>query len=171
MADVGRPLKFKSVEELDGQSDGFFAFCGDKLCTNQFAKEKDVEDFISNNIELFTKDILNDELISFEIDASIRKPHGFAPRGRRVDLVVQGKKKLYIIELKNPLSGTENRAAIGQILDYGREYLDSKKELIIITTKFDTNTAKTIKYYNLPIRYIYMDKKRFLEFVEDKKND
>lgn len=55
---------------------------------------------------------------------------------------------------------------IGQILDYGREFLDPKKELMIITTKFDRNTAKTIKHYRLPIRYIYIDKNRIMEYLE-----
>ena len=54
----------------------------------------------------------------------------------------------------------------GQLLDYGRVYVDSiKKEvrLVLLTTYYDLSTAQTIKHYNLPIRYVYMDKERMLE--------
>ena len=51
-------------------------------------------------------------------------------------------------------------------MDYGRVYVDSiKKEvrLVLLTTYYDLSTAQTIKHYNLPIRYVYMDKERMLE--------
>jgi hypothetical protein len=134
---------------------------------NDFDLEKNLIDYIILNIDKFTKDLFNDEAILFEVDMPISKQKRLAPRGRRIDLYIIGKKNTYIIETKNPNSGTESRAGIGQILDYGREFSDSKKELVIITTKFDISTAKTISFYNLPIRYIYMSKKRFLEYVGD----
>lgn len=88
--------------------------------------------------------------------------------GRPFDLFIQGSKKIYLIELKNPSANTENRAAIGQILDYGTEFLDpTKKELVIITTMFDNYTARVISFYKLPIRYIYLDKERFLESINN----
>lgn len=167
MAKEGRPLKFKSVEELDGVSNGRVEIPGEVLKNEDFKKEKDIERFIVDNIELFVSSILDDELISFEVDKPISKLRHFSPRGRRVDLYIVAKKKTYIVELKNPSSGTENRAAIGQILDYGREFLDSEKDLVIVTTNFDIHTAKTIRFYNLPIRYIYIEKKRFLEYEEN----
>ena len=135
------------------------------LDNKDFINENSLVDYVVLNIDKFAKDILNDEVISFEIDMPITKQIKLSPRGRRIDLFIIGKKKKYIIEFKNPHFGTENRAAIGQILDYGREFTDSEKELIIITTKYDNNTAKTIKYYNLPIRYIYFSKKQTMEYV------
>jgi len=164
----GRPLKFKTVQELEdvADSDIEFELNGNNLSTNEFDKESDLSDYIIENIEKFVFDFLDDELISFEVDSPIQKHRRFSPRGRRIDLFIKGKKKVYIIELKNPSSGTESRGAIGQILDYGREFLDTEKELLILTTKFDLNTAKTIKFYNLPIRYIYIDKKRIMEYKD-----
>lgn len=160
---AGRPMKWATVDEiLDNVEDWYIEFDYRNLYNNSFNKEKDLEMFIVNNIESFVSDFLNDTLISFEIDAPIDRKK-FWPRWRRIDLLIKWKKSIYIIELKNPSSWTENRAAIWQILDYWREYLDPKKELIILTTKFDINTHETIKYYNLPIRYIYIDKKRILE--------
>ncbi len=162
---VGRPLKFQSVEEIRG-GDSIVEICGDIAC-NVFAKESDLEQYIIEHIDRFMTTVFNDELIYFESNKPIDVQH-FSPRGRRVDLFVQCKNFLYLIELKNPNSGTESRAAIGQILDYGKEFLDPKKQLVIITTKFDHNTAETIKYYNLPIRYIFMDKERSLEYFSSK---
>ena len=69
----------------------------------------------------------------------------------------------YIVELKNPHYLCENRHALGQLLDYGRELPGS--QLILLSTSFDFSTQATIKYYNLPIRYIYFEKTRCLECV------
>jgi len=161
---AGRPLKFETVGELRNASDGFVEIPSIFLDSKDFDREKDLEEYIVNNMEKCVHDLFDDELVSFEVDKLIDRQR-FGPRGRRVDLVIRGKKKVYLVELKNPSSGTENRCAIGQILDYGREFLDPKKELVIITTKFDMNTAETIRFYNLPIRYIYLEKNRFLESI------
>lgn len=179
-AKVGRPLKYtpeelkiyKNIQHLpsnENHNEVLIFNDYNKLISNEFKKEKNIEQWIVDNIDSFAKEILNDEIISFECDMAIEKQIRWSPRGRRIDLFIIGKKKKYIIELKNPKSGSENRAAIGQLLDYGREFSDSKKELIIITSKFDINTARTIKYYDLPIRYIYLDKTRFMEYLGDKK--
>lgn len=132
--------------------------------TDDFESEKSLLDYIVSNIENFCSDILDDTLISFETEKSITTRRRFSPRGRRIDLYIVGRKAKYIIELKNPFNQAENRYAIGQLLDYGREFLDPKKELVLLTTKFDINTAKTIAFYDLPIRYIYFDKRRILEY-------
>lgn len=161
------PKIYNNEEEINNCCDGKVIVRN--LENNSFEKEIDLVNYIVLNIDKFVNDILNDELISFEVDMPINKQNRLSPRGRRIDLFIKGKNKTYIIETKNPTSGTENRAAIGQILDYGREFTDPKKELIIITSKFDINTAKTIKYYNLPIRYIYLSKKRTLEFIDEYK--
>jgi hypothetical protein len=137
------------------------------LNNNQFNKEKDLSDFITYNIEYFCNDILEDELISFEVDKTIVKQRRFGARGRRVDLYIICKNKHYIIELKNPTSLSENTAGIGQILDYGRQFPYPKKELILITTMFDKDTHLTIKHYNLPIRYLYFEKGRVLELLKE----
>jgi hypothetical protein len=153
---------------LDSLQDGNHVIDYNILKNYSFDKEKDITNFLVDNIEDFVRIIFNDELISFEQNKDIEKRRrGIQPSGRRVDLIIVGKKKTYIIELKNPPGGSESRYAIGQILDYGREFLDPKKELVIITSRYDHHTAKTIKFYNLPIRYIYVDKKRFLEYLRD----
>lgn len=169
---IGRPLKFNTVEELKNIENGEVQFTpGSKIRTADFKKEKDLEGYVVKNIKLFCEETLEDKLISFEINKPIKKQRRLSPRGRRMDLFVSGEKYDYIIELKNPKNLMENRQGIGQLLDYGREYADSKKEikLFLITTAFDINTAKTIKHYKLPIRYIYFDKQRILEYKTDGK--
>lgn len=136
-----------------------------KIKTVDFVKENNLVDYIICNIECFARDILRDTVISYEKEKPIDDFRRFGARGKRVDLYILGKRKEYIIEFKNPKYKSECRSAIGQILDYGREFSDSKKELIIITTFFDLDTAKTIEYYNLPIRYIYLSKKHILEYM------
>jgi hypothetical protein len=133
------------------------------LKNSDFDKEESLKIYIVNNIDKFTKDILEDELVSFEVEKPVSKQLRLSPRERRIDIFVVGKKSKYIVELKNPKCYHENRTAIGQLLDYGREVVDS--QLVLITTKFDINTYKTIKYYDLPIRYIYFDKEKSLECV------
>jgi hypothetical protein len=148
--------------------DGHISLLSNRVENNEFKKEKNLEEFIVNNIHSFTKEILGDVLVSFEVDCAIEPQLRLPPVSRRrVDLIIRGQEKIYLIELKNPTCKGENRYAIGQILDYGREFLDPKKELIIMTTKFDINTAKTIKHYGLPIRYMYIDKKRIMEYIRD----
>ncbi len=167
---AGQPPMFKSQKDLEWISDWTIGIKWDSIKNDDFNKEKDIEEYIVSNIELFTKSILNDKVVSYEVNKPISYQY-FWPRWRRIDLYIQWEKCIYIIELKNPSSWTESRAAIWQILDYWREFLETKKELIIITTHFDSNTAKTIKYYNLPIRYIYIDKKRSLEFINFTENE
>lgn len=164
---VGRPLTYKTPEEMQKGD----VICNDvnQLKNKDFAKEINLVEYIIDNIDLFAKDYLDDVVKSFEIDKPILKRSSFSPRGKRVDIYIVGKKSTYILETKNPTNLMENRQGIGQLLDYGREFLDPKKELLLITTKFDHSTALTIKHYNLPIRYIYMSKLKGMEYKGEAK--
>lgn len=126
---VGRPLKFQSVEDLVGVGDGLIATSEPRIIFNDFKSENSLVDYVCFNIGKFTKQYLDDDLVSL-----------------------------------NAKNTTEIRAGIGQLLDYGREYLDPKKELILLANMYDENTAKTIEFYNLPIRYIVFSKDKSLEF-------
>lgn len=131
-----------------------------------FEKEKDLVEFICINIKSFVTDILDDKLLSFEINKPIETKLELAPRSKEIDLFIKGVKNTYIIEAKRPRNSTSMRSAIGQILDYGREITDPKKKLIIISTWFDYDTMETIKHYNLPIRYMYISKENLMEDME-----
>lgn len=134
-----------------------------KLNNKEFEREEKLKEYIVNNIDKFVKDILEDELVSFEVEKVIMGEFILSQLQRKIDIYIVGKKSKYIIELKNPRCNHENRAAIGQLLDYGREIEDT--QLVLLTTKFDINTYRTIKHYNLPIRYIYFEKDKTLECV------
>lgn len=135
-----------------------------EIRTKDFKNEKELAYYTKINIEKFVEDILEDELISFEFEKKIKKLEK-AQKHKRVDLYVVGKKGKYIIEFKNPTWNNENLNAIGQLLNYGRQFTDPKKELILISTLYDEETARTIKSYNLPIRFIYFDKEKSLEYL------
>lgn len=162
----GRPPKFESVEELEGVNDGMVWMTEVKsVRTKDFEKEKDLLEYIELNIELFCKDVLEDSLVEYEVERQFVMMKRFQPRARRIDLYVRGEENEYLVELKNPTHPADNRAAIGQILDYGRELPEAK--LVLVTTMFDWDTAKTIEYYDLPIKYVYLDKKRSLKYLKN----
>lgn len=153
-------------KEICMSQDGIFRINNYKeTLSSDFKNEKELVKFIVCHIDDFTKILFNDSVISFETEYEIDKRHKLSPRGRRVDIFISGVKSKYLIETKCPKFGTESRAAIGQVLDYGKEFCDENVELVIVTTNFDIDTAKTIKYYNLPIRYIYLSKVNFVEYL------
>lgn len=133
---------------------------------NDFDKEKDLVKYITDNIDKFVLIQFNDKVISYEVDKPINR-QAFWPRWRRVDIFIQWQNWIYIIECKNAKNSTEIRYSLWQLLDYWREYLDPKKELILIANMYDESTAKTISYYNLPIRYIIFSKNNSLEYVRE----
>lgn len=156
------PIKFESVSELN--VDGLYCYRGKRLKNDKlFNSEKSLSDYLVSHIHEFIYDTFDDKVESFTVDKEIHPVLRLAPRKRRVDLLVRGEKFVYVIELKNAKWESENTPAIGQILDYGREFQDPK-QLIIITTCFDANTAKTIQHYKLPIRYFVFLRDKILEF-------
>jgi hypothetical protein len=142
----------------------------DEVFTNDFKNEKELKDFIVRNIRNICKDWFNDEVISFETEKQVIPQLLFQPRRTRVDLYIHGKKDNYIIELKRPVTKCDNRYGIGQVLNYGRELEYLKAKLCIVTTKFDQDTAETISYYGLPIRYMFTSKTQMLEYIDVKVN-
>ncbi len=163
---AGRPPKYKTPEEMQAViDDGLIAYEGASINCTAFNKEKDVVTHIESHIGWFCKSVLGDTYKSHEVDQDIRKRNRMAPRGRRVDIVIECKNHTFVIEVKNPKTAIDNRHAIGQILDYGREFPDPKKRLVIITTFFDENTAQTIAHYKLPIKYIYINQSQSYEYI------
>lgn len=148
------------------QKDGNVFVEGDRILFDDFQSESEMVDYIISNIDSFTNIHLNDRVVSFEVDKDIAKQAIRCPRGRRIDIFIRGEKGIYILECKNSKNTSNTRAGIGQLLDYGREFLDPKKELILVSNVYDSNTAKTIEYYNLPIRYLILNKVNTLEFKE-----
>lgn len=155
----------KDIKDLESHvfNDGDIRLIVSELYNTDFKKERDLAKYIEANIFDFATDVLDDTLKEYKFNYSILPRLRLSPKSREVDLLVEGENFLHIVELKNPKYQSENRGGIGQILDYGREFTGHKK-LYLITTKFDINTAKTIKYYNLPINYIYMSKSLMMQY-------
>lgn len=158
-------MKFQSVEELSSVNSGLVQTDNYKSLKNKSWAEKDLQSYIAKNAKLFTAQTLSDELISLELEKPADgKQLRLSPRGKRIDIYIVAKKHTYIVELKTPTHPAENRAALGQLLNYGRYFSDPKKRLVLLTTLFDVDTAQTIDMYELPIQYIYFDEKRSLTY-------
>lgn len=136
------------------------------LTNKDFSNEIDLCKYIVANISNFTRDVLNDVYVDHVIEKPLKEIFRFGPRPKRIDLVIYCDTATYIIELKCPKYVSENRKAIGQILDYAREFPDPLKKMVLITTKFDIDTALTIDHYELPIQYIYFERARSFEYKE-----
>lgn len=164
---TGRVVKFSKVEDLQGLEDGVVHFVGAGLQNNDFRSKKELTDFMIENIDEVTKWIFDDEvlLVATKYTQQPDAP-AYLSKERRIDIVLCGEKHTYLIGLKNPVHSTDNTYALGPLLDYAREFPDPKKELVLITTKFDINAAQSIQHYGLPIRYIYMSKTQSMEFKE-----
>jgi len=132
---------------------------------NDFAKEKDLQFFIGENIEEFTKEVLGDIYISHQMEKPTVTIRRFGPRGKRVDIYIKGKEQDYVVELKNPKHLSEVKSGIGQLLGYGLSFKNAK--MILVSTKFDLETGQMIKYYNLPIDYYYFSKDCVLKYQGD----
>ena len=137
----------------------------DQIPQGDFPSEKALSQFIEENIEDFC-DHLGLTYISHKADHDLRLVNRFGPRGRRPDFVIETEYETVVVELKNG-SGPQVRAGIGQLLDYGREFLDTKKEcvMVLVSSRFDSCAAKTIEAYHLPIRYVVMSHEKTAEFV------
>lgn len=135
------------------------------LKSNEFETEKSLQDFLIYNIKDFMLNQFDDIVIETFTEYQFQSQLNLSPRGHRIDLFVKCENFDYLIELKNPTNKSENIYAIGQLLNYSREFdkiSDSKKKLVLITTYFDLSTAETIKYFNLPIEYIFFTKNKQL---------
>lgn len=136
--DKGQPFHFKITHTVT--EDGIVIETMYRPADLYFRREKDLIKFIAQNQETFAKEVLKDDI-----------PDGQGGR--------------YTIKFCNPAKPEEVRAAIGQLLNLGREdeevlkgneeITQKKCKLLLISTLFDIETARTIKHFNLPIRYIH----------------
>ena len=131
-----------------------------ELKTADFGKEANLTAYIEEHIQRFVDEILEDVLIEYSTEYQFDRA-SFGPRAPRVDFYITGQRKDYLIECKNPKHPAENRHAIGQLLNYGRKH-NKPCELVIVSTLYDDDTAKTIGHWNLPIKYIYFEKEKAL---------
>lgn len=140
------------------------------LNSYDFKREDDLASYVYDNAELFIGDLYGDRVTKKYREKTIREyvgSFGFkgTTRGPRIDVYLEGIHSNYIIEVKNPKYKSENVPAIGQVLNYGRMCGTDRNKLIIVTSLFDIDTAHTIEAFELPIKYVYLDKQRQAVFV------
>ena len=150
--------------KITGLKDGHYRIDHSTLKTS-FKKEANLNQLITDNVDLFIKEWYDDEVVSFENEKPLNTNTKKKIRGSlRCDLYVEGKKSNYIIEFKNPKYKSENRTAIGQVLNYKR-YCENAK-IVLITDFFDLDTGLVIAEYNLPIDYYYANKSQILKYIK-----
>ena len=134
-----------------------------QLETKAYKTEKELENKICDNIQAFCSNVLQDDYVAHWSQVNLLGRVGGNKRTEKgaltVDIKIQCKRGKYLLELKNPIYKSENRAAIGQILNYGR--LMPGYKMVLCTTKIDIDTAETIDFYKLPIIYVFLDDGRF----------
>lgn len=127
-----------------------------------FRKEKDLADYIENNIETFCKDELGGELKYYKREQNVEI---CLPRitgvGRRIDFAVTLKNNEHIgIECKG-LGGDTQRAII-QLLGYAVSMKFDR--LVIVSGNFDYLVQEIIEQFNLPIELIYLSEEYSLSY-------
>jgi len=160
--------------ESKGKKPGFYLPDGEydvwaiKSCLNpDFAKEKDLCDFIEHNIEEFCASCLGVEYGQHFREYGLKQARR-TKGSKRIDFLIVSKSGERIgVECKNPTYESELQGAIGQCLSYMTIFGISGKpidRIAIVTTKMDWSTPFTIDKFNLPISLIGMDKSKFIGF-------
>lgn len=132
--------------------------------SKEFNKEKDMCDYIEDNIDIFCEEVLNTKYISHQRESYLDKAVKLQPNKPHVDFFIETENKEYIIvECKNPINVyRENVLAIGQILDYIRVAENNGfkiKEAWICTSRIKEGICETINKFNLPIKVCLLNKK------------
>lgn len=137
-----------------------------------FEREKQIENYICENINTLWLQIFNEEVLSVDQQKaeilgyySMGQHESPMPRrGVRVDLIVNCKNgNKYIVEVKNPRVGQYDTInALGKVLFYSTKFPDANK-FVVISTIYEEGFAETVKRYNLPIDFVLFTKdKAFL---------
>lgn len=163
-------LAFKKFKADKVNPDGIYAAGEDEMKFNDFNSESEMQRFIVDNISDFCENVLGDELIAYDCERGFGKYTGaFAgKRQYRIDIYITGKSHNYIIEMKNPKSHCDCRDAIGQLLVYSSYFSDCV--MVLVTSKYDSDVARAIEKFKLPIRYVCLSKSISAEVVRHDAN-
>lgn len=140
---------------------------------DSFTSEKDMREFIIQNITYFIKDL------GFDYESHVKEfalfPWNRRSKGtKRLDLLVKTKcGNTLIIECKRPKYLCELLSGLGQMMSY--IYLferdKSKKAIyILLSSRLDPLIPEVITKFNLPIKYVVVDKLKLLIWPGQKLN-
>lgn len=138
--------------------------------SNDFKNERELCNYIEDNIKLFCSEVLLDNFVSYMreyhfVSENKFRGKGFPRKGQnniRIDFMIRCKNNLYAIEVKNPIQKlTELSRTIGQLMLY-EEMLEEKNinaKIVLVSSKHDEIISKLIAKHNLNYRYILFNKK------------
>jgi len=126
-----------------------------------FSSEKEMCNFIEDNIDLFSMQILGSKLISY-----VREYKFFngTRKGASVDFFIKTEIGDFFIECKNTNSFNDLCGAIGQCLCYislGKSQGD-KAKMFLITSNYHSILVQSIKDNNLDIQLVVFNKEHSL---------
>ena len=135
-----------------------------KCLDKDFASEKEMCDYLEQNIDKFCVDILGLEYKSHKREYRIS---GRGSRAKKIDFFIQTMCGQNIaVEAKNPtFAGYELASAIGQVLGYIClfESVEQKVDrVVLLSSKIDWVIPATIARFNLPIHFVALDKSKHL---------
>ena len=118
--------------------------------TKEFGTEKKLCDYIEFNIELFCRDVLEEEYKSHTREYRLKPQYFGRYMSPRVDFYVETDKGSYLVEVKNPSNKyAEQVAAIGQLLSYKTQKPES--EMVFVSSSFLQIVPEIITSFELPI--------------------
>lgn len=151
---VGRPLKYKTVEEFLTKD-------------TPWVRESDLVDFIETNIELFVSDSLNSNYITHKREWFFQDSRPFGANKPRIDLMIETDGGRVGVECKLPKQTfAELSRAISQLLAYSvmaDNHKNSLDRLVLVTTQYNPIVSGIIQKYELPIDLIIMGRHQRLE--------
>lgn len=154
---VGQPRKYKTINVNGIKIQSIFN-------KKTYKTEKELKDYIENNIDICIKDLENEEVLLYKREYNFSKIFNDKQKSR-VDFYVKTKtNKGIIIECKNPTNiYPELVTSISQLLAYN---INAQKKgfvinsLWIITTVYDNIIFEIIDKYNLPINICAINKNK-----------
>ena len=156
----GRPPIFDNADSFIDLNKAHELFTG-----NEFKNEKEFCNFIEMNINLFCRDILGVELLSYEREYSMggyNKSRRFGTR--RIDFLVNSKCGQRIgIECKAPTMACELSNATGQCLTYvalAKSLKNPIDRIVLLSSKPDGIIPMVISQFNLPIEFVVVNLKQ-----------
>jgi hypothetical protein len=139
------------------------------FCDSPFAIEKDMCDYIENNISVFCEEIIGDEYEShireYQLALMGKLSKGTAPKkgdnNPRIDFLIFCKHGVYAVECKNPKQTfTELSRSIGQLVMYDVIFKEKgiNPNIILVSSKYDPIISKCLKSIGKEYRFVLFNK-------------
>ncbi|WP_035290243.1 hypothetical protein [Clostridium sp. KNHs214] len=134
--------------------------------SNDFPKEKDLQNYLDINMKSFVSDILNLDYKNHERESFIINKR-FGGNKPRIDFLINLKNnECVLIECKNPKNKhREIISALGQILDYillAEKAGKKIKDTYLVTSKINQTALDIIDRFKLPIKVCLINKENLM---------